>query len=34
MIDAGLAEAEPDLTATEQRLAVTVYRLLAAEGHP
>jgi alkylmercury lyase len=32
-IDAGLAAAEPRLTATEQRLAVTTYRLLAT-GEP
>lgn len=30
-IDAGLAEAEPELTDSEQRLAVSIYRLLAAE---
>jgi len=32
-VDTGLAEAEPKLTVREQRLAVTIYRLLAA-GQP
>ena len=32
-IDAGLAEAEPELTDSEQRLALSIYRLLAA-GQP